>query len=387
MLTNEGKRGVEEAGTPANPQTQVDRMSMNSKSHRGMRERTRRGAIAAGFTLVELLVVIAIIGMLVGMLVPAVQSAIESAHRAQCKNNLRQIGLAVVQYETSNRQYPMNWGVVSSTGTPTTPGSSGPSAVGVSWLMAILPNLDENTLYGQIAMGQALNYQNSSSGIDNLGALSGGAAANSSGVPVKTFVCPSDNTTQKGLISSPVFGTPSLFAATNYKACAGSNWTVSLVNGAVSGPISGTQGRNYGNSDGVDHGNGVICRGGSTSTGGAPTLTGNMDLRDGASKTFLAGESVPGWCAWSYWMWFDGTTATCGMPMNDFRQLPYPNSSAMYNQQNWQYCYTFMSNHKGGCNFTMCDGSVQFLAETIDMPTYQGLATIDGNEPVEVPTY
>ena len=60
----------------------------------------------------------------------------------------------------------------------------------------------------------------------------------------------------------------------------------------------------------------------------------------------------------------------------------------MYNQQNWQYaCYTFMSNHKGGCNFTMCDGSVQFLAETIDMPTYQGLATIDGNEPVEVPTY
>ena len=79
MLTNEGKRGVEEAGTPANPQTQVDRMSMNSKSHRGMRERTRRGAIAAGFTLVELLVVIAIIGMLVGMLVPAVQSAIESA--------------------------------------------------------------------------------------------------------------------------------------------------------------------------------------------------------------------------------------------------------------------------------------------------------------------
>ena len=74
----------------------------------------------------------------------------------------------------------------------------------------------------------------------------------------------------------------------------------------------------HGNADGVDHGNGVICRGGGPATDGgvAPIVTTNMDIRDGASKTFLLGEAVPAWCGWSLWFWFDGSTATCGIPLN-----------------------------------------------------------------------
>ena len=79
-------------------------------------------------------------------------------------------------------------------------------------------------------------------------------------------------------------------------------------------------------------------------------------------------------------MWFDGSTATCGMPMNDFRFLAAPANDPTYNATNWKYCYSFMSRHKGGCNFAACDGSVHFVSEQIDFTLYQALATIDGGE-------
>jgi prepilin-type processing-associated H-X9-DG protein len=295
---------------------------------------------------------------------PAVSSAIESARRTQCANNLKQIGLATTQYETSQRQYPLNWGQVTTIGTPTT--GVGPAAYGVSWLASLLPGIDEGPLYSEIKLGQALGYVDTASGINNLDALT---------KTVKTFLCPSD--TQSGQIISPAFGT-GVFGATNYKGCAGSNWATSLT-GA---PIVSVQGRNANSSDGVDHGNGIICRGGGTVAGGAPILTANMDIRDGASKTFLAGEAVPQWCDWSLWFWFDGSTASCGMPMN-YRD---PGVDPTTYASTWQRSYTFMSRHRSGCNFGMCDGSVTYLNEQIDLTTYQAMATISGNEPIQMPT-
>jgi prepilin-type N-terminal cleavage/methylation domain-containing protein/prepilin-type processing-associated H-X9-DG protein len=103
----------------------------------------------SGFTLVELLVVIAIIGILVGLLLPAIQAAREAARRTQCKNNLRQIGLAILNLESSYRTFPSGgvapWPNItdySSAGTP-----FGPEKQGLSWAFQILPYLEEGALH------------------------------------------------------------------------------------------------------------------------------------------------------------------------------------------------------------------------------------------------
>ncbi len=319
----------------------------------------------AGFTLVELLVVITIIGILIGLTMPAIVQAIESARRTQCANNLRNIGLAAVQYESANRNYPMNWGQVGAVGTPTS--NMGTTAVGVSWMTNLLPHIDQLPLWSQVQLDQAIGYQNLPAGYNNLAALS---------TPVATFLCPSD--TQRGTVSNTMLGAGT-FATTNYKACAGSNWVVSwnpATNSVGPPAVTWAVGRNNGNSDGVDHGNGVICRGGGTSSGGAPIPTANMQIRDGASNTFFAGEAVPAWCGWSLWFWFDGSTATCGLPVN----LRIPGKIPESNSGNWQQCYSFMSRHRGGANFVMCDNSYAYINEQIDIAAYQAMATIDGNE-------
>jgi len=327
----------------------------------------------AAFTLVELLVVISIIGILVGLLLPAVNAAREAGRRAACANNIRQIALAATQYETSQRLYPTNWGVVPAghagiSGTPGTSGTptqgTGLAAVGASWLAAVLPNIEQKGLYDQLMIGKPFSYSDGN-GYNNLTVLS---------TPVNTFICPSD--TQRGTIGNQLLAGGALYATTNYKACAGSNWVGNAADGLP--VVTAARGRNAGCKDGLDHGNGVICRGGATGAGGAPIATANQDIRDGASKTLLCGEAVPEWCGWSLWFWFDGSTATCGIPLN----YRVPGITPQSNSATWQDNYSFMSRHPGGANFAACDGSGHFISDVIDFQVYQGLATIDGNESV-----
>ena len=325
---------------------------------------------------------ISIIGILIGLLLPAVNAARESGRRAACSNNMHQIALAVSAYESSLRQYPMNWGVVSKVGIPTTgvtATATGP--VGVSWLTAILPNLDNDPLYNQTSLSQpgllpvagahfyALGF--SGSGVNNSQVLS---------TVVSTFICPSD-TSADASAKQELTSTPPP-AKTNYKACAGSNWVGYTGYGLAA--TSGSVGRNAGSPpDGIDHGNGVICRGGGTTAytttnpqQGDPIVTTNADLRDGASKTILMGEAVPSWSEWSLWFWFDGSTATCGIPMNFRYAGTTPESLA----DTWQVANGFASRHPRGANFAGCDYSVHFVTDQIDPYVYQYLATIDGNE-------
>jgi len=348
----------------------------NHNRNRRRAAQVRRSRRGGGFTLVELLVVISIIGVLVGLLLPAVNAAREAGRRAACANNIRQIALAATQYETSQRQYPANWGVVPSNHagslTPTPLGTSGQptqgtglATVGVSWLAALLPNIEQKPLYDQIKFGSSLGYKDNN-GYNNLTVLS---------TPINTFLCPSD--TQRGTIANQLLGGGALYATTNYKACAGSNWVGNTADGLPA--VTWATGRNAGCKDGLDHGNGVICRGGGTAAGaGAPIATANQDIRDGASKTLLCGEAVPEWCGWSLWFWFDGSTATCGVPLN----YRVPGMAPQNNSTVWQDNYSFMSRHPGGANFAACDGSGHYLNDQINILVYQAMATIDGHESV-----
>ena len=331
--------------------------------------------VRRGFTLVELLVVIAIIGVLIALLLPAVQAARESARRAQCVNNLKQLGLGVMNYEVSYKCFPINWG----------DGTVGTELKekGHSWLTGVLPFIEEDVLYKAITQGADLekNYD----------------AAKE---PVPEFMCPTDS--HNGTLNTlePKRGT--IFGTTNYKSCAGMNWLKSVtVAGTPTGPeVKTTKGRNANTSEGYDHGNGAICRGRLNGNTASKTLyvTAIRDIRDGTSKTFALGEAVPQWCYWSAWYSYNGSTATCGIPLN-YKQPSTTRENAAGGDSSGAntFIYSFMSRHPGGGNFAMCDGSVNFVADDIEYITndstssvvvpgvYMKLATIDGGELARIP--
>ncbi len=101
--------------------------------------------IRRAFTLIELLVVIAIIAVLIALLLPAVQNAREAARRTQCKNNLKQIGLALHNYHDTYRMFPSGWIAVDDTGAP----SAHEGTSGVGWATMILPYIEQANVYSQ----------------------------------------------------------------------------------------------------------------------------------------------------------------------------------------------------------------------------------------------
>jgi hypothetical protein len=157
------------------------------------------------------------------------------------------------------------------------------------------------------------------------------------------------------------------FGVTNYKACGGSNW-----GWGVHSPVSGLAGRYQGDTNGLEHGNGLICRGGN----GQPVVTALSDVRDGMGQTIAVGEAVPGWSRHTWWYWFNGSTATCAIPLN----YNIPGDSTTEPDDAWHDNYSFMSRHPGGGHFCMVDGSSHFISNAIDRSVYRSLATIDGGE-------
>ena len=95
---------------------------------------------------------------------------------------------------------------------------------------------------------------------------------------------------------------------------------------------------------------------------------------------------MPSFCSWSAWYWFDGSTATTAIPLN-YNPVSYGRDTTPTSPRSadWQYNYSFMSRHPGGANFGTCDGGVHWINQSIDLPTYQGLSTIDGGELVTLP--
>jgi len=216
-----------------------------------------------GFTLIELLVVIAIIAVLIALLLPAVQSAREAARRAQCTNNLKQLGLAVANYESSTTGYPMSYVQVSISNFPNYYSDSGWGCWSPQALL--LPYMEQQAVYN------ACNFMLAS--FENLDPT--GAQATAATTRIASFLCPSS------MLPSGQYGytnrVPTIrdnFPGNNYFASVGPSmapWTSAKPAGLF-GIVSPSPNSKYPNLGGIDGARGV------------------RDVTDGTSNTIAFGE-------------------------------------------------------------------------------------------------
>lgn len=298
-----------------------------------------------GFTLIELLVVIAIIAILIALLLPAVQQAREAARRTECKNKLKQLGIAVHNFTDVHNRLPYNGDPATGSGC-----CNSTSRPEWSWIARCLPYLEQNNLYEQLGVGEGLHTRNNEPALATV---------------LSELICPSD-TSNETYTNRAQHGSVTV-AVNTYKGVSGSNWAWG----------DWTNTGHTGNSHGLNNGNGIFYRGDNRRNKGLEVIT------DGTSNTLMIGEDVPKLnrhCGpWSY---ANTTTGTCAIPLNTGM---VPVSGINTSDGYWQNVYSFRSEHPGGAQFTLADGSVVFVSENIDLTTYRELATIDGDEVATLP--
>ena len=350
------------------------------------------------FTLIELLVVIAIIGVLVGLLLPAVQSVREAGQRAQCINNLKQIGLALHNYHDSQDVFPSGY-IDGDTPPANTPDMDmGP---GWCWAFFLLPYLEQGNLYNQIQSDLKFNTPFTppdSTGMQSL--LSPNTMALCQ-TPLKVYQCPSDPYQQSCVLNfwDTTTGTYNsnaisiTMAHSNYVGCSG--WEECYNNAGGAATLSGGADNLSGGTGKA--GDGLFYR---NSRNTCASVT------DGLSNTIFVGErssnhSPSTWTAavrlamCPAWMATTPNTVPYTPPTQASASLAYsyadygealvlahcnathlPSSDTPFYDPD-----TFYSMHAGkGANFVFGDGSVHFLGGNIDPNTYQHLATIAGGE-------
>ena len=336
--------------------------------------RNRSASIRFGFTLIELIVVVSIIGLLISLTLPAVQSSREAVRRSQCANNLRQIGLALHNYEAANKSFPLNWG-----NPRVDPTRNHPYYIGgrpYSALTRLLPYLDQQPVYASI------NFKVETYPISNETGLLFPQNVTAFRTNLAVFLCPSDGP------SSP----------TSYRCNYRGNYGV--------GPSIGTTQETY------DSGNGFYS---------FPGVLGSQSFPDGLSHTAAYSERLRGTgsgdilapardfgdiLVMPYCITRDADTAldccrlasTKGFPAyrmagfawfyGDFECTAYNHGRSLMAgspTRSWPVPGSALqrrSLHPGGVNCLMADGSTRFVKESI-VRKFVRLGTRNGDELVE----
>lgn len=346
------------------------------------------------FTLVELLVVIAIIGILIALLLPAVQAARESARRTQCKNNLKQIGIAVQAFIDSNKgRFPHH----------------GQNFAGPSWAFNLLPFLEAHGFYDQFVLPQGTNY------FYGYGTETTNMQAQY-GVVVNAFLCPSSVSTPlravDWVIGRP--GNPQVMVG-HYQGISGATTSGTVYNDPYGGQRNTTD--NAGNcyTESYLAYNGVIVP--YNRVGGSPKPNTTASILDGQSNTLMICESSAirswptglcgqtlspylqashrGWGQWlgevngyQYWQ----TNPTGGGAQSGITSVRWPVNRVLTAADTnngglgpWSANHGLNSEHPGGAHAVVVDGSVRFLGNSTSWNVLQVLCIRDDGQAVTLP--
>jgi prepilin-type N-terminal cleavage/methylation domain-containing protein/prepilin-type processing-associated H-X9-DG protein len=325
-----------------------------------------------GFTLIELLVVIAIIAVLIALLLPAVQAAREAARRAQCTNNLKQIGLGMMNYEASHTSLP--------------PGVKA-CCLG-TWQVYLLPFVEQQALWN--AWNNAgNNYTEGSSPWDSQLRYSGAYNTTVTQSHVAAYKCPSDGNNMALTSSNNITSHNMVVNFGNVDLDQNNPYMGVTFQGAPFGDIGGPQPDQY-------------AAQGNPGTSVVNGVTKLSAIIDGLSNTLMTSEVLVGQSGdlRGFGWWGNGAIfCTWGTPNTSLLDVLASGSQCVRSNPQNPPCdpngssatngmvISARSKHPGGVNVGLCDGSVKFIKNSISLVTWRALSTIRGGEIVSADSF